>query len=52
MPCEARGDFPRQANARAARREVEDVIDARGGEWTRGLSMLIDFWISVAEAAA
>jgi hypothetical protein len=41
----------RRRQARAARAQVEDVIDARGGQWARSLSLLLDLWLIVEEAA-
>ena len=37
--------------ARAARAQVEDAIDARDGRYSRPLSLLLDLWILVEEAA-
>jgi len=39
----------RRGEARAARAEIEDAIDARGGAWSLALSRLIDLWLLVEE---
>jgi hypothetical protein len=39
------------AEAQAARAQVEDAIDARGGRYSRPLSLLLDPWILVEEVA-
>ena len=42
----------RRAEARAARRQVEDILDQLGKPWpwSRNLSRLIDLWLIMEEA--
>ena len=40
---------PRRRQARAARGEVEAVIDASGGRWSRRLSLWLDALLIIEE---